>query len=120
MRPKPAIFTFLKVSLPVILIHLCLVSPVRAHPHPNEYWISENTARSIASATLRKLAFRDMGYQVGKLGPAWARLDSREFGLLETADGFFIVTVHNPRLDQLIYLYISRIGEVQKVEKLDE
>ena len=98
----------------ILLITLLKQTTVHAHQGHNE--ISSDNAINIASKSLKKLTFKDLGYGVGKLEKSWKSLNDSNFNVLEVLETTLIISATNSLNDQVIYFEITKNGKVLSVK----
>jgi hypothetical protein len=72
----------MKILMYTILL-ITLLKQITVHAHQGHNEISSDNAINIASKSLKKLTFKDLGYDVGKLEASWKSLNDSNFNVLE-------------------------------------
>ncbi|MFT4995498.1 MAG: putative cupredoxin-like copper-binding protein [Paraglaciecola sp.] len=88
--------------------------------HSDHGVISGQTALSIASKSVKKLAFKDFGFEVGKLDASWKELKDSHFSVIEVLEGSYIVSAKNSASAKAIYFRIGKNGQVLSVKNKNE
>jgi len=99
-----------------VLFLVAFIGQGSALAHSNHDVISGQTAVSIASKTVKQLAFKDFGFEVGKLDASWKELNSGNFNVVEVLEDSYIVSAKNSASESTIYLHIGSNGQVLNVK----
>jgi len=84
--------------------------------HSDHGVINGQTALSIASRSVKQLAFKDFGFEVGKLDPSWKELKDSNFSVIEVLATSYIVGATNMAREKTIYFHIGNNGQVIEVK----
>lgn len=88
--------------------------------HSDHSVISGQTALNIASKSVKHLAFKDFGFEVGKLDASWKELKDSNFSVIEVLEGSYIVSARNMASEKAIYFQIANNGQVLNVKNSKE
>lgn len=80
--------------------------------HANHGIISGQKAISIANISIKRLVFKNLGFEVGKLGESWKVIDNNEINVIDVYESHYIVSAKNTALNQTIYFKIGNDGQV--------
>ena len=96
------------------IIALCgalLTGNVKAHADHGV--ISGQKAISISATLIKKMTFKDAGYEVGKLDESWKNIDKSQLSIASVEDNFYIVSAFNPTSSKnKLYFQIAKNGQV--------
>jgi len=98
------------------ILLITLLKQITVHAHQGHNEISSDNAINIASKSLKKLTFKDLGYDVGKLEASWKSLNDSNFNVLEVLETTLIIRATNSLNDQVIYFEIAKSGKVLSVK----
>jgi hypothetical protein len=84
--------------------------------HSDHGAINGQMALNIASKSVKQLAFKDFGFEVGKLDASWKELKDSSFTVVEVLQASYIVSAKNGPNEKTIYLQIAHNGEVLNVK----
>lgn len=102
------------------LLLSALVGQGNALAHADHDVISGQTAIDIASKSVKRLAFKDFGFEVGKLDASWKELGSGNFSMVEVLEDSYIVSAKNTVSQHTIYFHIGSNGQVFNVKNSNE
>ena len=94
---------------------LILITPLMAEAHGDHGIISGQKAISIANASIKRLAFKDFGFEVGKLDESWKSISKDALNVVDVKAGFYVVSANNETANKTIYLQIRYDGRVLDV-----
>ena len=95
---------------------VAIILSFTAFAHDGHGEISDKKAKSIAEITLRKMTFKDMGFEVGKLGKAWNAIKSEDASIYQKLEKEIIVRVRHPETAQVVYVIMSKEGRIKDVK----
>lgn len=84
--------------------------------HSNHDVISGQKALSVANRSVKQLAFKDFGFEVGKLDASWKGLKIENFSVAEVLEEGYIVSATNNTNGAVIYFHIGANGQVLNVK----
>jgi hypothetical protein len=104
------------------IIGTCVLLAIFSHAHAvfahgDHGVISATSAVYIASNTVRKMTFKDMGYQAGKLDASWKDIPNEDINVIAVGDGSYVVSVSNQKIQKQVFLKITGTGQVLDVLK---
>jgi uncharacterized cupredoxin-like copper-binding protein len=88
--------------------------------HSDHGAINGQTALKIASKSVKQLAFKDFGFEVGKLDATWKELKDSNFSVVEVLEGSYIVSAKNMASGKTIYFHIGNNGQVLNAKNSNE
>lgn len=74
--------------------------------------ISREQALSTAQTTARTMAFKDAGFEAGKLHKSWKYLAADNFSVVEAGEQGVVIKARNTEFDRVLYFSIATNGEV--------
>lgn len=83
--------------------------------HGDHGSISESSAVYIANNAVKKMTFKDMGFQVGKLEESWKSIPAEDVKVIEVGEGFYLISARNQESKKEIFLKIDETGQVLDV-----
>ena len=101
----------------ISIIALCgALITVSAQAHDGHGEISGQKAISISATLIKKLTFKDAGYEVGKLDESWKNIDKSQISVNEVEEHYYVVSATNPRSEGKLYFQIAKNGQVIAVK----
>lgn len=91
-----------------------------AFAHTGHDVISGQTALSVANRSVKQLAFKDFGFEVGKLDPSWKKLKIEDVSVAEVLEEGYIVSATNNTNGAIIFFHIGANGQVLNVKNINE
>lgn len=100
-----------------VFLTICLVlfTPVAAFAHGSHGIISGQKAISIANSSLKRLAFKDYGFEVGKLDESWKTVTKDTLNVVDVENEFYIISAKNTVTNKTLYLQVGNNGQVMDV-----
>jgi hypothetical protein len=105
----------MKTLLSTLTFMLLLVQGA-SFAHSDHGVISGQTAMNITKSSLKKMAFKDFGFEVGKLASSWKEIQDKDINVVDVKEHYYIVSAANAELKQTIYFQINNGGMVVKVK----
>lgn len=98
------------VSTLALLLLLGASAQVSAHGDGHGV-ISDQEAVLAAATTVKKMTFKDFGFEAGKLGDQWKSVTHENVTLIDIIDGNFLLEVKHPETSETIYIQITKSGQ---------
>ena len=105
----------------ISIVALCgalLTGNVQAHGDHGV--ISGQKAISISATLIKKLTFKDAGFDVGKLDESWKNIDKSQLSIASIEDDFYIVSAYNANREDKLYFQISTNGKAMSVKNIND
>lgn len=110
----------MKLVLRTILL-LTLTTPVSVVMAHNDHGaINEDAAIQIANRTVKKMTFKDMGFQAGQLDSGWKSVSIENIDVVDSRDGFYVVSVSHQNTQEMVYFKIGLRGRVLEARNTNE
>jgi hypothetical protein len=103
--------------IPIALVCISLMS-TGVLAHSDHGHVSDQQAISIAAKSIKKLAFKDYGFEVGKLNDSWKGISSEAFTVVNESDDTFIIQASND--SEQVYFKIAKNGQLLDVKPNDD
>lgn len=106
-----------KMNKLISIVALCgalLTSNVQAHDGHGV--ISGQRAINISATLIKKMTFKDAGFEVGKLDESWKNIDKSQLSITSVEDNFYVVSASNPSNENKLYFQIAKNGQVIAVK----
>lgn len=84
--------------------------------HSDHGHVSDQQAISIAAKSINKLAFKDYGFEVGKLNDSWKEIPSEALSLVKESDDYYIIKASNENEGSEVYFKITKSGQLLDVK----
>ncbi|WP_199525485.1 DUF6488 family protein [Pseudoalteromonas sp. bablab_jr011] len=97
------------------LICIALVS-VGALAHSGHDLINDQKAMNIAAKSIKKMTFKDYGFEVGKLDASWKEVANDKLSIVHVEEGYYVVKVENNQNEKNIFFKIAKTGELLDVK----
>lgn len=88
--------------------------------HADHDVISGQKAISMSATLIKKMTFKDAGYEVGKLDESWKNIDKSQLSIARVEDNFYIVSASNPSSENKLYFQIAKNGQVMAVKNIND
>ncbi len=98
------------ISILAALVIITGSSQVSAHGGGHGI-ISDQEAVLVAATTVKKMTFKDFGFDVGKLGEQWKSISHENVTLIDIIGGNFLLEVKHPETSETIYLQVTKSGQ---------
>ena len=105
----------MKILISAVLF-ISFLGQGNALAHSNHSVISAQTALSIASKSAKQLAFKDFGFEVGKLDASWKELKDSNFSVVDVLGGSYIISARNTASENTIFFRIATNGQILNVK----
>jgi len=110
-----------KMNKLLLIIMFCSTFFVgTASAHGDHGVITDKKALSITATLIKKMTFKDVGFDVGKLTPTWKNVDKSQLSIVSVADKFYVVSALNPSNDEKLYFQIAKNGRVNAVKNIND
>ena len=87
------------------------------HDHGSEHeQVSEQQAISIAVKSIKKLTFKDYGFEVGKLNDSWKGISSQVLSVINEHDDYYLIKALNNNDGGEVYFKIDKSGQLLDVK----
>lgn len=106
-----------KYTVVSVLCGLLLCTTVNAHSDHEHSTINAEQALVLAQKSIKRMAFKDQGFDAGKLDDSWKMLEQSRFNLVETRQNSYIIKVQNRSKKETLYLTINRNGRLLTATK---
>ena len=84
--------------------------------HSDHGHINDQQAISIAAKSIKKLTFKDYGFEVGKLNDSWQDISSEAFSVISKNDDYYVVQASNNNDGDHVYFKIAKNGQLLDVK----
>ena len=101
----------------IVLVCITLMSTgVLAHSDHAHGYINDQQAISIAAKSIKKLTFKDYGFEVGKLNDSWQDISSEAFSVISKNGDYYVVQASNNNGSDHVYFKIAKNGQLLDVK----
>ena len=97
-----------------------LIGQGKVLAHSDHGVIDGQTALRIASKSTKQLAFKDFGFEVGKLDASWMELNKDNYTVVEVLENSYIISAENLAKEKTIFFQIANSGQLIKVKNSNE
>ena len=101
--------------LTTALLGLLTTGQAMAHQDHSHGSISENAVLKLAQKSIKKMTFKDMGFDTGKLDASWKTIKDANFKIVKDHPDYYVVSVKNIKSDKTLYMKINKSGRLLKV-----
>jgi len=102
----------------ISIIALCgVLITGNVQAHGDHGVISGQKAISISATLIKKMTFKDAGFEVGKLDESWKNIDK---SLASVEDNFYVVSASNASNEDKLYFQIAKNGQVLAVKNKND
>jgi hypothetical protein len=85
--------------------------------HSSHGHMNDKTAISVVIQSVKKMAFRDLGYEVGLLPVSWENITVADVTLFSVTGDVYIVSAINAEINKTLYFQIADDGDVMAVSE---
>lgn len=86
--------------------------------HSGHGHINDQQAISIAAKSIKKLAFKDYGFEIGKLNDSWKSISSDAFTIANEGADYYIIQASND--SEQVYFKITKNGQLLDVKSKND
>ncbi|WP_350544905.1 DUF6488 family protein [Pseudoalteromonas sp. 5-MNA-CIBAN-0065] len=101
----------------IVLVCITLMS-TGVLAHSDHGHVSDQQAISIAAKSIKKLTFKDYGFEVGKLNDSWKNISSEVFSVVSEGDNYYVIKALND--DEQVYFKITKNGQLLDVKSKND
>lgn len=77
------------------LVFCCAFISSSVLAHADHGLLGSANAIDVATKTVQKMTFKDLGYKVGKLGESWKSNDNVQYSIFQQTPDYFIIQAAN-------------------------
>jgi hypothetical protein len=88
--------------------------------HGDHGIISDQSAISIATKSVKQLTFKDFGFEVGKLDYSWNDISVEHVSVISVENDFYVVSAANKTTLKKIFFKIANNGQVLDVKHQED